>query len=242
MTMDNTSSNLKATLTSHDGAVEGSVVAMDHFRVTLRLDVDEFPAWVQFGRTMLWGLEAEGDKVQEVPVTIARVPAPGSDSKVLVAQVRVLSAVQEAALRRLLGFVPLPPVPPPSLKELRRPKAPPRPLPPHEQREHPRYVVNMDLWVTHNDTTHVMRVRDISRGGMLCEIPLNDSADWVEEGSRLRMRLFPPDEEPMEFKGRIVRVIPKTNRRLASFGVSFDSVAAQVLIGRLLNKLSRSAA
>lgn len=239
---DNEAPNLTAKLTSHDGTVEASVVAMDHFRVTLRLHGDEFPSWVQFGRTMLWGLEATGERVDEVPVTIARVPMPGSTSKVVVAQVRVLTSKQEASLQRLLGFVPLPPVTPPSLKELRRPKAPPRPLPPHEQREHPRYVVNMDLWVTHNDTTHVMRVRDISRGGMLCEIPLNDSADWVEEGSQLRMRLFPPEEEPMEFKGRIVRVIPKTNRRLASFGVSFDSVAAQVLIGRLLNKLSRSAA
>jgi len=232
---------LEAWLQCHDGKVSARVVALDHFRVTLKLST-EVPDWVHFGRSVRWGFIAGEESISDVPVTIARVPAPGSRSTVVVAQIRVLSPTQVSRLEQILGFVPIPPVPPPRVKSLRRPKAPPRPLPPHERRAHPRYVVNMDLWVTHDSVTHIMRVRDISRGGMLCEIPLNDTADWVVEGSRLKMKLFPPDLEPLEFKGRIVRVMPRTNRRLASFGVAFDNVACQILMGRLLQRLRRAAA
>ncbi len=225
-----------------ENGLSANLVALDRFRVTLDLGPGELPPWIGFGRTIRMSLSGEGEVLADVPVTVARAFGSASTGMTIVAQLRVLTPREVGVLTRLLGFTLVPPVPPPSRKGLRRRKAPPRPLPPHERRAHDRFVVNMDLWVTHGESTHIMRVRDISRSGMLCEMPLNDDVDWAIEGSKLKMQLFPPDgAEPTTFRGRIVRVLPRTNRRLASFGVCFDDVAAQVLIGRLLRKLEAAA-
>lgn len=221
--------------------VVGRVVAIDRFRLTLNIGDAPPPEWLRFGRTIKLRLEVAEESL-ELPVSVVR-----ADSKrhpeIFVVQLRHLSRTDAQLLETLLGIVAAPKAPAPSSKGLRRRRpASPRPLPGHERRAHERFALNMDLWVEHEDITYVMGVKDISRGGMQCQVPLNEDPPWVIEGAKLNMTLFPADEESISFRGRIARVIPQSSKQEKAFGVAFDTVAAQVLVHRLLRKLSAKAA
>jgi len=220
------------------------VVAIDRFRLTLEAKAEP-PEWFRFGRTVILEI-GEGESAFEAPVSIVGTEVQGDPHRFTL-QLRKLRRLQLQALEKLLGVASS--LKMPTTRRLKvalpvptRKAAPPRPAAAKERRAYERFEVDIDLWVEHEGTTFVMKTVDISRGGMRCEVLDAETPDWIKEGARARMELFPPEQDSVAFRGRITRVNPGSGHRRTTFGVAFENIAAQVKLNRILRELAQDQA
>ena len=94
-----------------------------------------------------------------------------------------------------------------------------------ERRDSPRYEVMAQFEITHDGSTYIMAIRNISRSGMFVSTAGVEGLPNVTVNQELELVIFHPKNlENIPVQVRVVRIVLDENPEEQGFGVAFSSV------------------